>query len=203
MALQLEQPPRSYTNPLEQVALFNWLNKLRNLAKTWQDTIDTVVVDHGQLAGLSDDDHVHYLLVDGTRAMTGGLEIVSNDDPVLTLKTTDTTDPTMNFVTINTAHTLSVSLDEDAVNDVLIIEGKTGAVDTELQIISQSGKKPVFKLYNGSVWVIYQYNSDENKLELYIDGTLVQDWELPVSLTKDQLVFEGDNVTFEGDNVVY
>lgn len=33
------------------------------------------VTDHGALTGLSDDDHAQYLLVDGSRAMTGSLRI--------------------------------------------------------------------------------------------------------------------------------
>jgi len=36
------------------------------------------VTDHGALTGLSDDDHTQYLLVDGTRAMTGDLNMGSN-----------------------------------------------------------------------------------------------------------------------------
>jgi len=35
-------------------------------------------IDHGALAGLADDDHSQYLLVDGTRAMSGGLDMGSN-----------------------------------------------------------------------------------------------------------------------------
>ena len=33
------------------------------------------LTDHGDLAGLTDDDHAQYLLVDGTRAMTGELDM--------------------------------------------------------------------------------------------------------------------------------
>lgn len=36
------------------------------------------VVDHGSLAGLADDDHTQYLLVDGTRVMTGTLAMGAN-----------------------------------------------------------------------------------------------------------------------------
>ncbi len=39
----------------------------------------TAVSDHGLLAGLGDDDHTHYLLADGTRAMTGDLAMGTND----------------------------------------------------------------------------------------------------------------------------
>lgn len=36
--------------------------------------------DHGSLSGLSDDDHTQYLLVDGTRAMTGVLSVYDQSD---------------------------------------------------------------------------------------------------------------------------
>ncbi len=39
-----------------------------------------IVSDHGALTGLSDDDHTEYLLIDGTRAMTGDLSF-SQDNP--------------------------------------------------------------------------------------------------------------------------
>jgi len=37
------------------------------------------VTDHGALTGLSDDDHGQYLLISGTRAMTGNLDLDSNN----------------------------------------------------------------------------------------------------------------------------
>jgi len=47
------------------------------------DTISFDVVqaniDHGSIGGLSDDDHAQYLLIDGTRAMSGSLDMGSND----------------------------------------------------------------------------------------------------------------------------
>lgn len=39
---------------------------------------NTAATDHGNLAGLTDDDHTQYLLVDGTRAMTGGITLADN-----------------------------------------------------------------------------------------------------------------------------
>ncbi len=36
-------------------------------------------IDHGSLSGLGDDDHTQYLLINGTRAMTGDLNMGSND----------------------------------------------------------------------------------------------------------------------------
>lgn len=38
----------------------------------------TSAVDHGQLAGLGDDDHTHYFLADGTRNLTGDLNITGS-----------------------------------------------------------------------------------------------------------------------------
>ncbi|MGI9610491.1 MAG: hypothetical protein ACR2NL_09400, partial [Acidimicrobiia bacterium] len=37
------------------------------------------VTDHGALTGLADDDHTQYLLIDGTRAMTGALDMDGNN----------------------------------------------------------------------------------------------------------------------------
>ncbi|PJF45116.1 MAG: hypothetical protein CUN55_00570 [Phototrophicales bacterium] len=37
-------------------------------------------IDHGSLSGLSDDDHPQYLLIDGTRDMTGSLQIRTTSD---------------------------------------------------------------------------------------------------------------------------
>ena len=39
------------------------------------DTSGGGVTDHGALTGLGDDDHTQYHLTDGTRAMTGGLNM--------------------------------------------------------------------------------------------------------------------------------
>lgn len=41
--------------------------------------IDASTISHDQLQGLGDDDHVQYLLIDGTRAMTGNLQLGSNE----------------------------------------------------------------------------------------------------------------------------
>ena len=38
----------------------------------------TITQDHGGLLGLSDDDHPQYLLIDGSRAMTGDLQMAAN-----------------------------------------------------------------------------------------------------------------------------
>ena len=40
-------------------------------------------IDHGGLIGLADDDHTQYLLIDGSRAMTGGLDFNAAGDAVI------------------------------------------------------------------------------------------------------------------------
>jgi len=45
-------------------------------------------IDHGTLLGLADDDHLQYILVDGTRAFTGSIEIdKAVGDPVIVFDT--------------------------------------------------------------------------------------------------------------------
>lgn len=52
------------------------------------------VTDHGALTGLADDDHTQYVLVDGTRAMTGDLTI-NKVGPKFIAKPTDSDSPAL------------------------------------------------------------------------------------------------------------
>jgi len=52
------------------------------------------VTDHGALTGLTDDDHTQYVLVNGTRAMTGDLTIYKTN-PYLYIKPTDASSPSV------------------------------------------------------------------------------------------------------------
>ena len=71
-------------------ALF-WYNSTDKKLKVWNGTaVKSFLVegaDHGLLGGLADDDHTQYLLVAGSRAMTGDLNMGSH-------KITSVTDPT-------------------------------------------------------------------------------------------------------------
>lgn len=49
----------------------------KNFTGTQTNLLAAAGVDHGALLGLSDDDHSHYLLTDGTRTITGGLRALS------------------------------------------------------------------------------------------------------------------------------
>ncbi len=59
-------------------------------------------VDHGTLAGTGDDDHTQYLLIDGTRAMTGALDVdqpsTSGAVPVITVDQADVDEDFFKFI---------------------------------------------------------------------------------------------------------
>jgi hypothetical protein len=61
-------------------ASVDWVT-IQDIRPTLQFTAPgvTATTDHGSLTGLLDDDHPQYLLVDGTRAMTGVLDMNSNN----------------------------------------------------------------------------------------------------------------------------
>lgn len=54
----------------ELIAFNAWLEKLMLYMRAIQTSIGTIVTDHGGLAGLTDDDHLQYLLTDGTRQLS-------------------------------------------------------------------------------------------------------------------------------------
>jgi len=69
-----------YTDERAQDSIGNILTNSASIEFTYDDVANTITaaalpagIDHGSLAGLSDDDHTQYLLIDGTRAMTGDL----------------------------------------------------------------------------------------------------------------------------------
>ena len=80
--------------------------------------------DHGDLSGLTDDDHTQYLLIDGTRAMTGDLDVGTNIAHGLTgaefdQQASNPSDTTANTLYINstTGHLTRNELDlENAAN---------------------------------------------------------------------------------------
>jgi hypothetical protein len=72
--LGLTDTPSDYTGEALKLVRVN----------TGEDALEFVapsagVTDHGVLTGLTDDDHTQYLLIDGTRAMSGDLDMDSND----------------------------------------------------------------------------------------------------------------------------
>src|SRR5690606_9399909 len=67
--------PMNYDAPLNNILgehLFQIDDELNVIASS-------VVTDHGALIGLADDDHTQYLLVSGTRALSGSLDLGTNN----------------------------------------------------------------------------------------------------------------------------
>jgi len=105
------------------------------------------VTDHGSLAGLSDDDHEQYLLVDGTRAMSGNLDIGTNN--ITNVGTVDgidiATDVAANTLKVtNATHTgdvtgsTTLTIGANKVNDTHIDWG-TGANQVNSGSVPESG----------------------------------------------------------------
>src|SRR5690606_33723937 len=73
--VSLTDSPSNYNSPINNLIgehLYQIDEALGNIS-------DSVVTDHGALTGLSDDDHTQYLLVNGSRAMTGSLDMGTNN----------------------------------------------------------------------------------------------------------------------------
>lgn len=73
------------------------------------DSSASGVIDHGLLSGLVDDDHVQYLLVDGSRAMSGNLTVNGNLDVTgdVTYLNSTITEIKDNIVLLNDGETAS------------------------------------------------------------------------------------------------
>jgi general stress protein 26 len=109
--------------------------KSRNIITSSSST-STGLVNHNDLAGLSSDDHTQYLLVSGTRAMSGNLDMGTNNiGSVGTLDVDGHT--TLDQVTINTADGAfavsganNILLTTTGTNDIVL----TSAQDYDLNI---------------------------------------------------------------------
>lgn len=137
-------------------------------------------VDHGNLAGLADDDHPHYLLIDGTRAMTGDIDMGTNAVTAATTiyraVTRVTTDYTAtvddHLIVINGAGTITLPAGTDGqrfvvkqenVNETAYVEAD-GAEDfnegTRLTL-DHAGTEAVGIEWDGTTWqVLWRYQRD-------------------------------------------
>ena len=68
----------------------------------------------------------------------------------LTIKTTDTSDPTICFETTNSANKLYFQLDESATDDHVDFVGQTPSVNTRFHVIAQSGESAYSGVQQGS-----------------------------------------------------
>jgi hypothetical protein len=76
-------------------------------------------------------------------------ELGSNPLTSLTLRTNDTADPTLKFITTNTANTLNLYLDESESHNALICEGGSGT-NTRLDVKSAGGEVAIMRLYQNA-----------------------------------------------------
>lgn len=115
-------------------------------------------VDHGALGGLGDDDHTQYLLIDGTRAMTGSLDMGD--------KSID------NINTIDGGGSAISILDDVDINDNILdwSSGKSfpNIIEQDSEPNITTGEWTVWYDTNDSqLWLIVNYDGDNKKVELW------------------------------------
>ncbi|MCK5563705.1 MAG: hypothetical protein KAJ07_00525 [Planctomycetes bacterium] len=91
-------------------------------------------IDHGSIAGLGDDDHPHYFLADGTRALSGALQLSGDISPSQITANQDDYNPTG----LSTSSTLRLST--DASRD---ITGLAGGADGRILLIHNIGSNDI------------------------------------------------------------
>lgn len=70
MTIKLELPP-VITDNQKTIVLSKWLQKLKLVIDDLQNTVAAVITDHGQLAGLNDNDHTQYAEIANSEDITG------------------------------------------------------------------------------------------------------------------------------------
>jgi len=105
-----------------------WID-VRPLACLFTYDTSTIITEHGALAGLSDDDHPQYLLVDGTRAMSGNLDM--NGSEIVSC----------NAITL--ANQGLHILDTDAGHDLIIAPGSDLTADRTLTITTGDSNRAI------------------------------------------------------------
>jgi hypothetical protein len=138
-------------------------------------------VDHGGLLGLGDDDHAQYLLVSGTRAMTGALNMGTN-------KVTNVATPTVAADAANKAY----------VDDVYTyVDGAIAAIDHGTLLGLGDDDHAQYLLVSGTRAMTGALNMGTNKItsvaaptvatdaanKAYVDG-LLSTADAPVNVTK-------------------
>lgn len=131
-------------------------------------------IDHGSLLGLGDDDHTQYLLIDGTRAMTGNLDLGNNNllnpgtghDAFTDFVANEHIDWTSASVDLYT--TGNVTGDTSLISKILTLTN-TGSADTYTDLsLGTSGGDPFSRwgISGGSNYSFGVDNSDSDKLKL-------------------------------------
>jgi len=124
---------------------------------TWADI--EAVSDHGNLTGLDDDDHTQYLLVDGTRTMSGNLNMDGNNINSVGALTTNT-------ITVNN----SMSADSITANTTLdwsAGEAFPNIIEQNSEPSLSSGAWGVwYDNDDDQMWLIINHGGDQRKVEI-------------------------------------
>lgn len=101
---------KMYPHPIAQEADLTGAGDNETITGTWTFSTQPSGIDHGALDGLADDDHTQYLLADGTRAMSGDLDMGSN--AIVTVGNVDGRDVSADGTKLDTIETNADVTDE-------------------------------------------------------------------------------------------
>jgi len=187
---------------------------------------------HDKLSGLNHNDHPQYLLRDGSNIMTGdfrtrpgaktftdtiestiiGGTVVINTDigDLITIRSDDTTDPTLTFKTTNTVHEIDCYLDESATDDELFISGQTASVDTVMNLVAQDGENAILKLLSGTNHCYIKMDTndhmqignsiqDKDIIFSFDDGGVAK--TITIDASADSITHSAGTFNFDDDNI--
>lgn len=182
-----------------------------------QDWVNTQIAaipaaDHGALSGLADDDHPQYLLIDGSRAMTGILEVLNKTDPSQpSIVTTDAdtgiaidgTNKEIRFIIDGTAE-LTVGADKVTIPGLL---DPTGVMFTE-QVGSPAptaaGEALIYIKNLATQPLVFQDdNGDELYVAMFDDAHGNTDNEIPRKHSSRRGELQGSNLRIRDTGTYY
>ena len=146
--------------------------------------------------------------VQGQGYFGGASNYAKMDSSGLTLNTSDTVNPTVDFKTTNTAHEMKLFLDESSVNDELKLAGQTASKNTTFSIQALDGENAVLYLVSGNKFGYINYDStdrlfivnnkqDENILFQINDGGVIK--TITWDAANDKLLHSAGKFTFDDD----
>jgi len=155
------------------------------------DQMISFTPSHGDLTGLDDDDHMHYVLVDGTRGFTG---TVSGIDP------TESYHLTTRWYVDDLVDTVSGTIVDQIITDHGDLTGLGG--DDHVQYILHTG----IRGFTGTISGIDPSESYHLTTRWYVDdqintlsGTIYEELDNYVTLNTDQTI-SGSKI-YEGDTI--